>query len=138
MPVSLTRVVAFEARHRYYVAGWADADNRARFGALSESHPHEYRCEVTVRGPLEPVTGMIVDLAELDAILRQEVLGPFGGQDLNQAIPEVASGATQPTCEVLAGHLYRRIAARLPTGVVLERVRLAEDSTLHADCTGTT
>jgi len=137
MPISLTRVVTFQARHRYHVARWADADNRARFGALSDSHPHEYRCEVTVRGPVERATGMILDLAELDAILDQEVLQPFSGQDLNQAIPEVASGTTLPTCEVFAAHLFHRIVARLPSGVLLERVRIAEDPTLHADCTGT-
>ena len=137
MPVSLTRVVSFRARHRYHVAAWSESENRARFGALGESHPHDYRCEVTVRGPLADVTGMVIDLAELDAILAQEILQPFGGQDLNHAIPDVEAGVTQPTCEVFADHLYRRIVARLPSGVLLERVRIAEDPTLHADCTGT-
>lgn len=137
MPVSLTRIVGFRARHRYHVAAWSESENRTRFGALGESHPHDYRCEVTVQGPLASVTGMIVDLAELDAILDHEVLQPFADRDLNQAIPEVVAGAAQPTCEVIAAHVYRRIAGRLPPGVVLERVRIAEDPTLHADCTGT-
>jgi hypothetical protein len=41
-----------------------------------------------------------------------------------------------PTCEALAMDVYRRIAARLPRGVTLERVRIMEDPTLYADCTG--
>jgi hypothetical protein len=32
--------------------------------------------------------------------------------------------------------VFRRVAARLPAGVRLERVRIMEDPTLHADCTG--
>lgn len=136
MPTSLTRVVTFHARHRYRVPEWTEAENQARFGALTVPHSHDYRCEVTVEGPVAGPTGMIIDLALLDRILADEVIGGLDGRDLDEAIPEVAAGRTQPTCEVLAGHLYRRIAARLPAGAVLRRVRIAEDPTLHADCTG--
>jgi 6-pyruvoyltetrahydropterin/6-carboxytetrahydropterin synthase len=134
MPISLTRVVTFTAWHRYHVTTWSEAQNRDRFGALADSHPHDYRCEVTVRGPL--AMGMVMDLGILDAILQQEILQPLGGQQLNQAVPEVAAGTTQPTCEVLAAHVYARLSGRLPPDIVLERVRIAEDATLHADCTG--
>jgi len=134
MPTSLTRVVTFTAWHRYQIPSWSEAQNRERFGALADSHPHDYRCEVTVRGPL--TMGMVMDLGDLDAILQQEILQPLGGQQLNRALPEVAASTTQPTCEVLAGHIFARLARRLPSGIVLERVRIAEDATLHADCTG--
>lgn len=136
MPISLTRIVTFRAWHHYRVARWSEAQNRERFGVLVESHPHDYRCEVTVRGPLAETTGMVIDLGELDGIVREEILQPLDGQQLNQAVPEVAAGITQPTCEVLAAHVYARLARRLPSGIVLERVRIAEDATLHADCTG--
>jgi 6-pyruvoyltetrahydropterin/6-carboxytetrahydropterin synthase len=136
MPTSLTRAVTFPARHRYRVEAWTEEENRARFGGLVEPHQHDYRCEVTVAGPLPAPTGMLMDLGQLDRILAEEILGPFQNQDLNQAIPAVRDGLTQPTCEAIARHLYQRIASRLPRGVRLERVRVAEDSTLHADCTG--
>jgi hypothetical protein len=32
--------------------------------------------------------------------------------------------------------VYSRVAARLPAGIALERVRVAEDPTLYAECTG--
>jgi 6-pyruvoyltetrahydropterin/6-carboxytetrahydropterin synthase len=134
MSISLTRIVTFKAWHRYHITGWSEAQNRERFGVLADSHPHDYRCEVTVRGPL--TTGVVMDLGALDAILQEEILQPLGGQQLNQALPEVAESTTQPTCEVLAAHVYARLARRLPSGIVLERVRIAEDATLHADCTG--
>ena len=134
MPISLTRVVTFTAWHRYHVTSWSEAQNRERFGVLADAHPHDYRCEVTLRGPL--TMGMVMDLGALDAILRDEILQPLGGQQLNQAVPEVAAGTTQPTCEVLAAHVFARLARRLPSGIALERVRIAEDATLHADCTG--
>jgi 6-pyruvoyltetrahydropterin/6-carboxytetrahydropterin synthase len=134
--VSLTRVVRFFATHRYYVPSWTPEKNREVFGALGDppGHGHDYQCGVTVRGPLGP-EGLIVDLRLLDGILQQEVLDPLHQQHLNEVIPACADGKMLPTCEALAAHLFPRIQARLPGGVVLERLRISEDATLYADCT---
>ena len=61
---------------------------------------------------------------------------PLAGKHLNQEIAAFASGRLLPTGEAIAAYLFPRIAARLPAGVVLERVRIMEDPTLYADCTG--
>jgi 6-pyruvoyl-tetrahydropterin synthase len=79
---------------------------------------------------------MIMDLSLLDRIIREEVLLPFAGKHLNLDVPAFAYGRMLPTCEALAAYVYRRIASRLPDPVALERVRIAEDPTLYADCTG--
>jgi 6-pyruvoyltetrahydropterin/6-carboxytetrahydropterin synthase len=123
--------------HRYYRPDWSEARNREVFGRLADppGHGHDYQCAVTVAGRLDE-TGMIVDLALLDRILQEEVLTPFAGKHFNLDVPAFASGRPLPTCEAIAAYLFRRIAARLPNGVALERVRIAEDPTLYADCTG--
>ena len=138
MAASLTRTVSFRALHRYYRPDWSEARNREVFGRLADppGHGHDYQCAVTVAGRLDE-TGMIVDLALLDGILQEEVLTPFAGKHFNLDVPAFASGRPLPTCEAIAAYLFRRIAARLPNGVALERVRIAEDPTLYADCTGT-
>jgi 6-pyruvoyltetrahydropterin/6-carboxytetrahydropterin synthase len=138
MPVSLTRTVRFRAVHRLYRPDWTDAENRERFGALSDppGHSHDYRCEVTVSGPIDARMGMVVDLADLDRILQEEVVDRLDGKHLNEDVPDLAYGRMLPTCEAVAIDVYRRIAPRLARGVTLERVRIAEDPTLYADCTG--
>jgi hypothetical protein len=65
---------------------------------------------------------------------QEEVVQPFEGKYLNRDLPAFAR--TLPTCEALAEHFFRRIAPRLPGGATLERVRVSEDPTLYADCTG--
>jgi 6-pyruvoyltetrahydropterin/6-carboxytetrahydropterin synthase len=137
MPASLTRTVSFHAMHRYYRPDWSESRNHDVFGPLADppGHGHDYQCAVTVAGRLDD-WGMIVDLALLDRILQEEVLAPFAGRHFNLDVPAFAYGRTLPTCEAIAAHVYRRIAARLPDGVALERVRIAEDPTLYADCTG--
>jgi 6-pyruvoyltetrahydropterin/6-carboxytetrahydropterin synthase len=76
MAVALTRTVEFRAVHRLYRPDWSEPRNRETFGPLSEApgHAHDYRCAVTVSGPVDDRMGMVVDLAELDRILQEEVV----------------------------------------------------------------
>ena len=137
MAISLTRVVGFHALHRYYRPEWSESRNREVFGPLADppGHGHDYRCAVTVRGALDD-SGTVIDLGSLDRILHDEVLTPFAGKHLNLDVPAFAYGKTLPTCEAIAAYVFRRVAARLPAHLVLERVRIMEDPTLYADCTG--
>jgi 6-pyruvoyltetrahydropterin/6-carboxytetrahydropterin synthase len=137
MAISLTRVVGFHALHRYYRPEWSESRNREVFGSLADppGHGHDYQCAVTVRGCLGE-TGTVIDLDRLDQILRDEVLTPFAGKHLNLDVPAFAYGKTLPTCEAIAAYVFRRIAGRLPADLVLERVRIMEDPTLYADCSG--
>ena len=138
MPTSLTRTVRFRARHRLHRPDWSDEHNDQVFGALADpaGHEHDYHCVVTVAAPIDATMGMVIDLAVLDRILRDEVITPLDGTYINRDVPAFASGRPLPTCEAIAGHVFQRIAARLPAGVTLERVRVMEDPTLYADCTG--
>ena len=79
---------------------------------------------------------MMLDLSLLDGILQDEVVIPFAGKHLNLDVPVFAYGVRLPTCEAIAAYLFHRIASRLPAGLALERVRIMEDPTLYADCTG--
>jgi len=135
MAISLTRVVGFHALHRFYRPEWSQS--REAFGSLADppGHGHDYQCAVTVRGRLDE-TGMVADLGLLDRILRDEVVTPFAGKHFNLDVPAFAYGKTLPTCEAIAAYVFRRIAGRLPADLVLERIRIMEDPTLYADCTG--
>jgi 6-pyruvoyltetrahydropterin/6-carboxytetrahydropterin synthase len=138
MASSLTRIVGFHALHRYYRPEWSESRNREVFGPLADppGHAHDYQCAATVSGRVNEL-GMVVDLMLLDRILAEEVVTPLHGKHLNLDVPAFAYGRTLATCEAIAGYLYPRIAARLPAGVVLDRVRILEDPTLYGDCTGT-
>lgn len=138
MSVSLTRTVGFRAVHRLYRPDWTEARNQQAFGPLSDppGHPHDYRCAVTVSGPIDGRMGMVVDLVELDRILQEEVVSRLDGKHLNEDVPGLGYGEMLPTCEAVAIEVYRRVSSRLPQSVTLERVRIMEDPTLYADCTG--
>jgi 6-pyruvoyltetrahydropterin/6-carboxytetrahydropterin synthase len=136
--VRLTRVVTFSAAHRYFRPDWSDERNREVFGpcANEHGHGHNYECSVTVSGPLDADTGMVINLQEFDRILGEEVRDRFDHRFINHDVPEFGSGGMIPTGEQLAMFLWERIDSRLPEAVVLERVRIREDSSLYADYEG--
>lgn len=134
----LTRVVAFSAAHRYHKPAWSAERNAAAFGACGNEHGHghRYQCFVTVSGPVSAETQMVIDLAAFDRILAEEVVEPFDHRHLNLDVPAFAYGKLVPTAEALAMEIWRRVAARLPAGVTLRRVRVQEDPDLYADYEG--
>lgn len=135
MAVTLTRTVRFDASHHLGRPDWSEQRNREAFGNLSQEHRHSYSCAVTVSGDLAAGNGMVVDLARLDQILTTEVVERFTGKSLNEVVPPFGEGQFA-TCEALATWLFDRLSRELPPGTKLERVRIAEDDTLHGDCTG--
>lgn len=134
----LTRSVQFAAAHRYYRPDWTEARNREVFGPCSNphGHGHMYRVEVTVRAPIDPVTGFSADLADLDRILHDEVSLPLDHQHLNHAVPDFAEGRAIPTCENILRWLWPRIDARIREPQRLHALRLHEDDRLFVDYFG--
>lgn len=136
--VYLTRSVGFRAVHRYFRPDWPEERNARVFGdcALAPGHSHDYRCVVTVKGLPDQETGMIVDLALLDGLLRELVTDRFDGRHVNHDLPEYAFGRTVPTGEMLCLDIWRRLSVRLPPGCALHAVRVQESDTLWAEYRG--
>ena len=136
----LTRRVTFAAAHRYRRPEWSDEQNEKMFGLCSREsyHGHSYVCEVTVAGEIDPLTGFVVDLGELDRILADEVKSRFDHRNINVDVPEFADGRLVPSGENLAHFIFDRVADRLPDHANIESVNIAEDGTLSATYRGET
>ena len=131
---TLTRRVTFAAAHRYRRPEWDDAKHAATFGlcALPNFHGHSYVCEVTVRGPVDPVTGFVVDLGVLDRALQREVRDRFDHRNINLDVPEFADGKLVPSGENLARFILERMQGALGGSATVTMVSVAEDDTLRA------
>lgn len=129
----LTRRVTFAAAHRYRRPEWSDEENERVFGlcARPNFHGHSYVCDVTVRGEIDPRTGMLVDVAKLDGVLALEVRDRFDHRNINLDIPEFAEGKLVPTGENLARFIFERVRAALGRSVQVTEVTVAEDPTLR-------
>jgi 6-pyruvoyltetrahydropterin/6-carboxytetrahydropterin synthase len=132
----LSRTVQFTATHRYFRPEWTAAKNAEVFGSCAAPHAHAYQCVVTVRGTMDPETGMVLDLGALDRILAEVVVARFDGRNITVDVPEFAPGRALPTGEELCVDIWHRVAARLPARCALTLVRVQEDPTLYAEYRG--
>jgi len=124
-----TRRFAFSAGHHYWISEWSDAENERVFGRLTGSHGHNYTVDVTIRGPIDPRTGMVIDLSELKRIVTETVVERFEHADLNA---DPLFRGRVPTTENLALVIWDLVAAKV--GVErLWQVRVWEDPTLFVD-----
>jgi 6-pyruvoyltetrahydropterin/6-carboxytetrahydropterin synthase len=132
--VRLTRRVAFSSGHRYWFAHLSEAENRALFGpwASPYSHGHNYALWASFDGGVEPETGMVVNIKDLDAILQRVIVGQFDTKSLNDEVPFFANHA--PTVENLLLYIRAEIeASDLPESVRLTHLKLEETPLLYGE-----
>jgi 6-pyruvoyltetrahydropterin/6-carboxytetrahydropterin synthase len=124
MKAYLTRRYMFSASHRLHSAALSAQENQDTYGKCNNpyGHGHNYALQVTFSGQVDPSTGMICNLVDLDDSVRCKVLERFDIQNLNR-LPEFA--ATVPTTENLCIVIYE-ILQRGFTLAHLEKVRLEE------------
>jgi 6-pyruvoyltetrahydropterin/6-carboxytetrahydropterin synthase len=132
-PVYVTRRFTFSAAHRYWRSEWTAEENARRFGSLTVTHGHNYELEVTVRGPVDPRTGMVIDLGDLKRLVGDIVVARFDHADLNR--DALFSGGAIPTTENLVVGIWELLAPKLGAER-LYRLRLAEDPTFHVEYYG--
>ncbi|MEE9286258.1 MAG: 6-carboxytetrahydropterin synthase [Dehalococcoidia bacterium] len=132
---SLTKTFEFSASHRYYRDDWPEEKNLRVFGACAypHGHGHNYLLEVTVKGPVDSVTGMVINLVDLKAVV-EEVLEEFDHRHLNEELDYFKDRL--PTTENLATTLWDLIEGRLPDGSRLAGIRLHEDEDLYVEYFG--
>jgi 6-pyruvoyltetrahydropterin/6-carboxytetrahydropterin synthase len=133
----ITRKADFSASHVCRNPALSDEENRRAFGAASNphGHGHNYVLEVTLEGDPDPVTGMVMDLKELKAILNREVITPFDHRFLNYEVQPFDH--VVPTLENIAIEIWRRLAPHLQNGRGrLRTVRLYETPDLWVDYQG--
>src|SRR2546427_13211442 len=98
MPISyLTRIVEFTATHLIRRTDWPDERNTREFGRAAHEHGHRYQCRVTVKGPLAPQAGGVMQLQTLDRLLAEGGATRPGGKSIHAARPAFASGRAGPT-----------------------------------------
>src|SRR4051794_35889696 len=100
MKAHLTRRYIIAASHRLHSERLSEEENRLTYGKCNNpyGHGHNYAVEVTVGGQVNPSTGMVCNLVDLDECFRHEIMERFDHHNLNTR-PEFADRV--PTTENL-------------------------------------
>jgi len=124
MKAHLSRRYLFSASHRLNSAEMSAQENLATYGKCNNphGHGHNYTLEVTVSGQVDPSTGMVCNLVDLDGFVEREVLSRYNLENLNM-LQEFAQNV--PTTENLSIQIFE-ILQRGFKQAHLDRVRLEE------------
>ena len=85
MKAYLTRRYWFSASHRLHCDDMSAGENQATYGKCNNpyGHGHNYALEVTLAGQVDPQTGMVCNLVDLDEFVQEKILERFDHQNLN-------------------------------------------------------
>jgi len=114
--MKLTRTYEFQAAHLL--------PRVAVTHKCSQLHGHSYRVSVTIEGPVDTGTGMVIDFADVDAVVGSVITSELDHRYLNEV-----DGLENPTTENLAMWLWERLQETLP---LLGSVEVAETSSSAA------
>jgi 6-pyruvoyltetrahydropterin/6-carboxytetrahydropterin synthase len=118
------RRATLSASHRLHSEALTAEENRAVYGKCNNphGHGHNYTVEVLVGGAVDAETGMVVNLAALDEVVRRKVLDRFDHANLNLD-PYFKNRV--PTTENLCRAVFELLRDAMPMGE-LQQVRVEE------------
>lgn len=133
--ICISKTFEFCASHRLARLEWSDEKNTEVFGkcANRNGHGHNYRLVVTVSGPIQPETQMVMDASVLDAIVQEHVIQELDHKHLNSDVPWLREHI--PTVEVILDCIWNRLDEPLRLagkGAHLEQLILHETSRIFA------
>jgi 6-pyruvoyltetrahydropterin/6-carboxytetrahydropterin synthase len=109
----------------------ATVTRRYSFTAIQDgTQGREWDCFVTVRGRIDPTTGMVTDIGALDRLVQEKVVKSFDRQDLRRVF-----GVEQVTGGQLAERIWSLLVSAIASGR-LANIRLVQSRDLLFDYAG--
>jgi 6-pyruvoyltetrahydropterin/6-carboxytetrahydropterin synthase len=111
--MKVCRRETFNAAHRLFNPEWSDEKNLEVFGKCSNPnfHGHNYVLETWVDGPVDSVTGYVIDLKKLKELIRNEIIERFDHRNLNLDCEEFKE--LKPSAENIAVVAYNLLRPHL-------------------------
>nr|CAG4638830.1 EOG090X0HIM [Cyclestheria hislopi] len=122
----LTRRETFSACHRLHSPSLSDEENAAVYGKCNNpnGHGHNYTVEVTVKGPIDNNTGMVVNIADLKDYMDKAIMQPMDHKNLDKDLSYFQNMAS--TTENLAVVIWNSLMKILPDPKILYEVKIYE------------
>lgn len=127
MEAYLTISTHFSAAHRLARPDLSFEQNTEIYGkcARENGHGHNYHLEVTIKGEIDPRTGMIADLVAFQKAVDDLVVEPMDHTFLNKDVPYFAQ--VVPTAENIAVYIRDVLVEPIRAiGASLHKVKLIE------------
>jgi 6-pyruvoyltetrahydropterin/6-carboxytetrahydropterin synthase len=109
----LKRHFSFCASHRLYNPNFSDEKNKLIFGKCSgkNGHGHNYKLEVSIKGNIDPETGMMFNLQKLKDIVNESIINDVDHKHLNFDVSWLQGKI--PTTEIFVECIWERLEEKL-------------------------
>lgn len=133
--VSVVRTANFNAAHRLHVPHWSEEENRRFFGLCNNPnfHGHNYELHVKITGPVDPVSGYLIDMKHLKDWIEEDIVSRFDHRNLNLDTEEFKN--MNPTAENMAIVIWNLLRKRVPANMKLG-IRLYETPRNYCEFNG--
>jgi 6-pyruvoyltetrahydropterin/6-carboxytetrahydropterin synthase len=133
--VTVTRRVRFNAAHRVHNPQLSDAENTSLFGKCNNphGHGHNYSLELSVRGPIDELTGYVIDLGELKEIAERYVISVTDHKHFNYDVPYMKG--INPTSENIVVGMWKVLEPFVKPGKLV-KLRLVETENNYVEYEG--
>ncbi|KAM4885609.1 6-pyruvoyl tetrahydrobiopterin synthase isoform 1-T2 [Sylvia borin] len=103
----------------------SDEENLKLFGKCNNpnGHGHNYKVVVTVRGEIDPVSGMVMNLTDLKEYMQKAIMEPLDHKNLDKDVPYFSEVVS--TTENVAVFIWDNLQRLLPPGI-LHKVEVHE------------
>jgi len=118
------RRYALSASHRLHSDALSAEENQAAYGKCNNphGHGHNYVVEILVGGTVDAKTGMVLNMAALDEVVRKQVVERFDHTNLNlDSLFANQVPTTENLCKAVFGLLDGKVEP-----ATLEQVRVEE------------
>lgn len=124
--VYLTRKESISSCHRLHSNFLSEEKNQEIYGKCNNfwGHGHNYTVEVTVRGPLDPVTGMVMNISDLKVYMKNVLMERLDHKNLDKDVPYFKNVVS--TTENLAIYIYNELKKEMPKPDLLYEVKIFE------------
>ncbi len=136
--VHIIRREHFSAAHKLFLPGLSDEENYQIFGKCSNPnwHGHNYILYVTIKGAVDPETGLVIHLREVSKLIEEKVLMRIDHKNLNLEV-DFLKGKV-PTSENVAIGIWNELADEIKKlGGILHCIRLEQSENNIVEYFGT-
>lgn len=111
--IYISRDAHFCAAHKLYNEKWSKEKNEEIFGACANEnwHGHNFDMTVTVKGPVDPETGFVMNFRDLNRIIKKEILEKVDHKNLNLDVDFMQEKLT--SCENLIMEFWKILDAKI-------------------------
>ena len=130
----ITKQFKFCAAHRYWNTQWSKKKNKEIFEKDINLHGHNYQLNVTIFGPINPESGFIINLSDLNLLIKKKIIEVMDHSQIEKDIEWFHD--KQPSTENMVEFIWEQIACHISRPARLHCIKLQETPTIFTEYYG--